>query len=111
MQNHKTSAGTVELSVLVTNPKTGGVYQLGEGISSVGQHVMTQGFATMKRYDDKTFLISASTDPANAGTLTLTRFDTVAHIAAGTFTFPLRDDDTGQFYYATDGRFDLHYNE
>ncbi|MBO3272336.1 hypothetical protein [Hymenobacter defluvii] len=72
---------------------------------------MTQGFATMKRYDDKTFFIAASTDPVKTGTLTLTRFDTVAHIAAGTFSFPLRNQETGQFYYVTDGRFDLHYNE
>ena len=47
------------------------------------------------------------TDNAHTGTVTLTRIDTVAKIAAGTFQFTALDYRTGQTVTVTEGRFDV----
>jgi hypothetical protein len=44
---------------------------------------------------------------AGAGTLRITRLDTVAHIVAGTFEFEAVSATTGKTVRVTDGRFDL----
>ncbi|RSK37186.1 hypothetical protein [Hymenobacter metallilatus] len=46
------------------------------------------------------------TGPTAPGTLTLTRFDTVARVASGTFSFTARALD-GSTVQVTDGRFDV----
>ncbi|GAA4393059.1 hypothetical protein [Hymenobacter koreensis] len=48
------------------------------------------------------------TGPAAAGTLTITRFDTVARIVSGTFELTPQTDD-GQTVRLTDGRFDVTF--
>ncbi len=47
------------------------------------------------------------TDTAHTGTVTLTRIDTVAGIAAGTFQFTALDYQSGKTVTVTDGRFDV----
>ncbi|MDQ2770012.1 MAG: DUF6252 family protein [Bacteroidota bacterium] len=48
------------------------------------------------------------TDAAHPGTVTLTRIDTVARIASGTFQFTALDYQSGKTVTVTDGRFDVH---
>ena len=47
------------------------------------------------------------TTAAHAGTVTLTRIDTVAKVAAGTFQFTALDYQSGKTVIVTDGRFDV----
>ncbi len=47
------------------------------------------------------------TDAAHPGTVTLTRIDTVAKIASGTFQFTALDYQSGKTVTVTDGRFDV----
>ena len=49
------------------------------------------------------------TDAANAGTVTITRFDTVAHVAGGTFAYTARAAATGQVVHVTNGKFDVKF--
>ncbi|RAK63196.1 hypothetical protein [Hymenobacter edaphi] len=49
------------------------------------------------------------TGPDASGTLILTRFDTVACIAAGTFSFTGRHAASGQTVQVTEGRFDVRF--
>ncbi|GAB3826513.1 hypothetical protein [Hymenobacter jeollabukensis] len=49
------------------------------------------------------------TGPDASGTLILTRFDTVACIAAGTFSFTGRYAASGQTVQLTEGRFDVRF--
>lgn len=49
------------------------------------------------------------TGPDASGTLTITRFDTVACIASGTFSFTARDAASGQTVQVTEGRFDVGF--
>ena len=47
------------------------------------------------------------TDSIRTGTVTLTRYDTLAHVAGGTFSFTARDAATGKLAHLTNGRFDV----
>jgi len=47
------------------------------------------------------------TNTAHTGTVTLTRIDTVARVAAGTFQFTALDYQSGKTVTVTDGRFDV----
>lgn len=49
------------------------------------------------------------TDATNTGTVTVTRFDTVARIAGGTFEYTAREAATGQLVRITDGKFDVTF--
>ncbi|WP_227762800.1 hypothetical protein [Hymenobacter sp. 15J16-1T3B] len=51
------------------------------------------------------------TGPQSTGTLTLTRFDTVACIAAGSFSFSARYAASGQTVQVTEGRFDVRFTK
>jgi hypothetical protein len=50
-----------------------------------------------------------NTDTAHPGTVTLTRIDTVARIAAGTFEFTAFDYRTDKTVQVTQGRFDVKF--
>lgn len=49
------------------------------------------------------------TDATNTGTVTFTRFDTVAHVAGGTFAFTAREAATGKLVHITNGQFDVSF--
>lgn len=49
------------------------------------------------------------TDMTNTGTVTVTRFDTVARIAGGTFEYTAREAATGQLVRVTNGKFDVTF--
>ena len=50
-----------------------------------------------------------TTDATNTGTVTITRFDTVAHVAGGTFAYTARAAATGQVVHVTNGKFDVKF--
>ena len=70
-----------------------GTYPLGEG--------QTGSYASRR-----TSAMDYNTDAAHPGTVTLTRIDTVAKVAAGTFKFT-GVSRTGQTVTVTEGRFDV----
>ncbi|MDQ2770013.1 MAG: DUF6252 family protein [Bacteroidota bacterium] len=71
-----------------------GTYSLGETrTGSYGSHDVSAG--------------TYYTDAAHSGTVTLTRIDTVARIASGTFQFTALDFRSGKTVTVTDGRFDV----
>ena len=49
------------------------------------------------------------TDAANGGTVTITRFDTVAHVVGGSFSYTARTAATGKLVHITNGRFDAKF--
>ena len=49
------------------------------------------------------------TDATNTGTVTLTRFDTVARVAGGTFEYTAREAATGKLVRITNGKFDVKF--
>ena len=49
------------------------------------------------------------TDNTNVGTITFTRFDTVAHVAGGTFEYTAREAATGKLVHVTNGKFDVKF--
>lgn len=49
------------------------------------------------------------TGPDAQGSLTITRFDTVAHIVAGTFEIKVQEDGGTETHELTQGRFDLSF--
>lgn len=49
------------------------------------------------------------TDAVNTGTMTLTRMDTVARIAGGTFEYTAREATTGKLVCVTNGKFDVTF--
>lgn len=51
------------------------------------------------------------TGPDAVGTVTLTRFDTVACVASGSFSFAARHAATGQVMQLTEGRFDVRFTK
>ncbi|RZJ89872.1 MAG: hypothetical protein EOO60_09555 [Hymenobacter sp.] len=50
-----------------------------------------------------------TTDAVNKGSLSLTRLDTIARTAAGTFTFAAREPTMGQITHLTSGQFDVTF--
>ncbi len=49
------------------------------------------------------------TGTANTGTVTITRYDTVARVAGGTFAYTAREAATGKLVHITNGRFDVKF--
>ena len=49
------------------------------------------------------------TDATNTGTVTITRFDSVAHVVVGTFDYTARAAATGKLVHITSGRFNVPY--
>ncbi|WP_188811085.1 hypothetical protein [Hymenobacter cavernae] len=47
------------------------------------------------------------TGPNAVGSVTITRFDTVAHVVSGTFELTVREENGLETHQLTDGRFDL----
>ncbi|HEX8350348.1 MAG TPA: hypothetical protein VF598_10330 [Hymenobacter sp.] len=47
------------------------------------------------------------TGPDAVGGVTITRFDTVAHVVSGTFDLTVQEENGTETHQLTDGRFDL----
>ncbi len=49
------------------------------------------------------------TDAANIGSVTITRFDTVAHVVGGSFSYTARTAATGKLVHIANGSFDAMF--
>ena len=87
------SLGNGYVEFALRNAFRPGTYPLGEG--------QTGSYASRR-----TSAMDYNTDAAHPGTVTLTRIDTVAKVAAGTFKFT-GVSRTGQTVTVTEGRFDV----
>ncbi|WP_306013149.1 MULTISPECIES: hypothetical protein [unclassified Allomuricauda] len=90
---------TVSLQGIDVDPLKEGTYTLKSEISG--------NFSGLYGIDGGLTLDTGTTD-ANPGLLTITRFDLVEFIVSGTFEFTV-EDDSGNLYEITDGRFDLKF--
>jgi hypothetical protein len=95
------------LNMFVPNIRQVGTFQLNQLASPVlGYRNPPYGlFAMTKPVPDRYFL----TGPTATGTLTVTRFDTVARIAAGTFEMTVQEETTPETHQLTEGRFDYTF--
>ncbi|TGE17843.1 hypothetical protein [Hymenobacter elongatus] len=73
---------------------------LGDRNPAYGVYFMTKSLSI-----PRSFL----TGPTATGTLTITRFDTVAHIVSGTFEMTVKEDKSPETHQLTHGRFDYPF--
>ena len=95
------------LDLFVPNITRVGTFQLNQRASiTLGDRNPSYGiYIIAKAVPDRLFL----TGPDATGTLTITRFDTVARVVAGTFELTVQEETSPETHQLTDGRFDLKF--
>ncbi|GAA3932842.1 hypothetical protein [Hymenobacter algoricola] len=95
------------LDFFVPHIRQTGTFELNQPASpTLGDRNPAYGIYVMaKEVPDRLFL----TSPTATGTLTVTRFDTVAHIVSGTFELTVQEGKSQETHSVTEGRFDLRF--
>lgn len=101
-----------ELSILLLDAHAPGTYQLGKGTpywKPGGSYATYTSNPALPANGVPLPSIHYYTDSAAVGTITLTRYDTLAHVAGGTFSYTAREKATGKLVHITNGRFDVTF--
>lgn len=99
-----------ELTIVLLDARTPGIYQLGKGTPYWKPSGNYASYTSTPPAPASGPLLPLSyyyTDSAAIGTVSITRYDTVAHVAAGTFSYTARESTTGKLAHLTDGHFDV----
>ncbi|QNH61594.1 hypothetical protein [Hymenobacter sediminicola] len=96
------------LQIFLPHIKQGGVFQLNQSANppsgfsnpSYSMFIMSKSLTV-----PRIFL----TGPTATGTVTVTRFDTVARVVSGTFELTVQEETSPETHRLTDGRFDLTF--
>ncbi len=99
-----------ELTILLLNARTPGTYQLGKGTPYWKPSGNYATYTSTPPAPASGPLLPMSyyyTDSAAVGTISITRYDTVAQVATGTFSYTTREATTGKLVHITDGRFNV----
>ncbi|AMR28879.1 hypothetical protein A0257_18435 [Hymenobacter psoromatis] len=99
-----------ELTILLLNARTPGTYQLGKETPYWKPSGNYATYTSTPPAPASGPLLPRSyyyTDSAAVGTVSITRYDTVAHVAAGTFSYTTREATTGKLIHITNGHFDV----
>lgn len=101
---------TNDLTIVLLDARAPGIYQLGAGAPFwKPRHNYASLVATPDLPASGTPLPQQyyDTDSSTTGAVTLTRYDTVAHVAGGTFSYTAREASTGKLVHITNGYFDV----
>lgn len=98
-----------KLSIVLVGVHGPGTYPLGSGAlagprRSYGAHTYAARQSSDGTQQPE---MNAYTDSLAVGTVQITRYDTVANVAGGTFQYTAREAATGRLLRITDGRFDV----
>ncbi|WP_254243983.1 DUF6252 family protein [Hymenobacter sp. BRD128] len=99
-----------ELTIWLLAARSPGTYQLGKGTPYWKPSGNYATYTSTPPAPASGPLLPISyyfTDSAAVGTVTLIRYDTVAHVASGTFSYTAREITTGKLAHLTNGRFDV----
>lgn len=107
-----------ELEIYLSSSQGAGTYPLGYARNPIPYQSNPNSYAAYKSNPalppggDPNSLPPPSryyTDGVNTGSVTVSRFDTVAHIITGKFDYVAREAATGQIVHITNGSFDVPY--
>ena len=106
---------TYDLVIYVVSIQATGTYSLAYASNSIPYKSNPDSYAsctiTSKQNDPNNPVIETDyyTNNTNVGTVTFTRFDTVARVAGGTFEYTAREATTGKLVHVTNGKFDVKF--